>query len=188
MKIQILSVEVKTVPTAKGSYQMADIAFKNLTYQGKVEGKKCMSFGAGAAAFKILSVAQPSSVFEITVVKNPAGFNDWTEATPSTEGATSPQPPSGASYPSYAPKAASVAPATRSTYESAEERAQKQVLIVRQSTLSNAINTLGAGAKSPPKVEDILALARQYEAHVFGVSTEKPDEGFDSFPDDSEVL
>ena len=43
MKIQVLSVQIITTPTAKGNYQTADVAYKNLTFQGKVEGKKVMT-------------------------------------------------------------------------------------------------------------------------------------------------
>ena len=178
MKIQILSVEVKTVPTAKGSYQQADIAFKNLTYQGKVEGKKLMSFGAGAATFKELTAAQPSAIYDITVVKNAAGFNDWTQAVPSTADSAEAQV--------YQPSTPGAKPtattATRSTYETPEERAAKQVYIIRQSTLSNAINCLSVGGKSPPKVDDVLALAKAFEDHVFGKVAQMDD--FSDMADD----
>jgi hypothetical protein len=36
MNITLLSVEVQTVPTAKGSYQKANVAYKNNSFQGKV--------------------------------------------------------------------------------------------------------------------------------------------------------
>ena len=180
MKIQILSVDVKTVPTAKGSYQAAEIAFKNLTYQGKVEGKKLMSFGATGETFKVLANAAGGDIFEITVVKNDKGFNDWTAAVPSTEGAASPvtaSPTGGASKPgSPAPAAA------RSSYETPEERALRQVLIVRQSNINAAVAMLTAGAKSPPKIAEVFAVAKQFEQYVFG--TEPDHSGFDTMTDD----
>ena len=77
MQIQILSVQITTTPTARGSYQVADVAYKNLTYQGKVEGKKVMSFGATKDAFGTLATANPGDVYEVNVVKNDKGYNDW---------------------------------------------------------------------------------------------------------------
>ena len=78
MNITILNVAVPTQPTKTGkTYQIADIAYKNNTFQGKVEGKKVMSFGAQAEAFKVLATAQPGDIFNVTVGKNAQGYNDW---------------------------------------------------------------------------------------------------------------
>lgn len=162
MQISILNVSVQTVPTAKGSYQVADVAFKNLTY-GKVEGKKIMSFGATKDAFGVLSTAQAGQVFTVTVVKNDKGYNDWVSVVP------------GAGAPDSAPTPTkSAAPSTRpSTYETAEERAQRQVLIVRQSSLSAAVATLAVGSKGV-KPTDVIDVAKQYEAYVFGKEAADP--------------
>mgnify|MGYP003353238654 CR=1 FL=1 len=60
MNITLLNVTINTKPTKNGkSYQEADVAYKNNSFQGKVEGKKVMSFGATAEAFKVLAQAQP---------------------------------------------------------------------------------------------------------------------------------
>jgi hypothetical protein len=66
MQIQIISTSVENKPTARGSYDQLEVVFKNLTYQGKVESKKIMSFGAGAASFAVLSKAGQGSVWDIT--------------------------------------------------------------------------------------------------------------------------
>lgn len=175
MQISILSVDVKTVPTAKGSYQTAELAFKNLSFQGKVEGRKIMSFGAAANTFKVLTASAAGDVFEIEVVKNDKGFNDWVSATPSVAGVVSPASPT-AGYKAAAPAA------TKSSYESAEERAQRQVLIVRQSNISSAVALLSVGGKSALKVQDVLVVAKQLEQYVFGV---EPDtSGFDTMVGD----
>lgn len=172
MLITILNVSVTTQPTKTGkSYQVADVAYKNLTFQGKVEGKKVMSFGGGAEAFKIVSQAQPGETYEVTVVKNPQGYNDWTAMVKGDANQTSPTPePSGVK-----------AVATKSTYETAEERAQRQVLIVRQSSLSSAVATLAVGSKAV-KPEDVVAVAKQYEDYVFGKAALAS--GFEDMTDD----
>jgi len=65
--IQIVTTSVETKPTAKGSYQQLEVVFKNLTYQGKVESKKIMSFGANAPAFTVLKDAQSGATNEATL-------------------------------------------------------------------------------------------------------------------------
>ena len=161
MNITLLSVDIKTVPTAKGSYQTADVAYKNNSFQGKVEGKKVMSFGATKDSFSTLALAQPGESYEVTIVKNDKGYNDWVSMAKAEAGASSPavSAPAGGKAPAATP---------RSTYETPEERAQRQVLIVRQSSLSAAVNMLLAGAKTPPPVENVLAIAKQFEDYVFG--------------------
>lgn len=179
MNITILNVSVNTVPTAKGSYQVADIAFKNNTYGGKVEGKKIMSFGAGKAAFEVLSVAQPGSTFEITTNKNDKGYIDWVSVQAAAQAGGNAVPVSG-----VAPKpAGSVgAAAPRGNFETAEERAQRQVFIVRQSSIASAVSTLSAGSKAALKKEDVVATAKFYEDYVFG-KNQGGSTGFDDVPD-----
>ena len=172
MQISILNVSILTKPTKTGkSYQVADVAYKNLTFQGKVEGKQVMSFGVTADTFKALSVAQPGETYEVEVVKNAAGYNDWTSISKS-DGTVAPNLPAGGKSIPSTP--------TKSTYETAEERAQRQVLIVRQSSLSSAVNTLAVGSK---KLEpaDVLAVAKIYEDYVFGKASQG-DSGFEDFP------
>lgn len=175
MQIQILSVQIQTVSTAKGSYQIADLAFKNLTYQGKVEGKKIASFGVAKASFEVLATAQPGEVYDVTVVKNAKGFNDWVQMTKGVAGNVTATPASPASKGAVA---TSPTAAVRSSYETPEERAKKQVYIIRQSSVSSAVAALSAGAKTPVKFEDVLDFAKKIEKYVFDM-----DLGADAFQD-----
>ncbi len=173
MNITILSIDIKTVPTAKGSYQTADVAYKNNTFQGKVEGKKIMSFGATAKAFKTLAEAQPGSSFDIEIVKNDKGYNDWVNMTVAN---------AGAAAPAKAPSAANAAP--RSNYETPEERAQRQIYIIRQSSISAAVSALSVGSKAPLKADEVISYATTLVDYVLG--NDKKDagpSGFDDFPD-----
>ena len=174
MQISVVTTSIETKPTARGSYQQLEVVYKNLTFQGKVESKKLMSFGAGASSFTTLSTAQAGQVFDITVVKNDKGFNDWTAATVSNGAA--PQQATGLSQ---SKPAATSTP--RSTYETPEERAQRQILIVRQSSVSSAIALLGAGSKASLKVADVINTDKELESYVFGI--EAPDTGPTGFGD-----
>lgn len=178
MNITILNVTIETKPTTKGSYQSADVAYKNNSFGGKVEGKKVMSFGATKDAFTVLASAQPGDTYDVTVVKNDKGYNDWVSM--QKAGAAS------AASPSSAPVGAArsnATPAPRNTYETPEERAKKQVYIVRQSSVANAITLLGIGAKTPPVVDDVIGVAKKLEAYVFEQPKLGGETGFDDIPD-----
>jgi len=53
----------------------------------------------------------------------------------------------------------------KSTYETPEERAKKQVYIIRQSSITAALNMLGTKAKT---VADVTSIAKQFEDYVMG--------------------
>src|SRR5690606_25981004 len=114
---------------------------KNLTYQGKTETKKLMSFGPQKDAFDMMINAAPGEEYTVTVHKNDKGYNDWTSVTPGV----SSEPAAARSAPAVPARGN---PAPRSTYETPEERAKKQIYIVRQSSISNAIDLLTTGAKT----------------------------------------
>lgn len=173
MIIEVLSSTVTTVPTAKGSYQVCELAFKNKTFQDKVEGKKIMSF-AEKEAFTTLSTAPMGSVFTVIRVKDEKGYWKWQNVT------------AGANAGAAAPAAAPFAPSSgatnaspKSTYETADERAARQVMIVRQSSISNAVALLKT-EKHTPTTEEVLVVAKQFENFVFG----KSDDPFAGLDDD----
>lgn len=148
MKIQILQIS-KSTPPGK-SYQQLEISYKNLD-TGAVAAKKLMPFGGNKATFDKLTGATQNQVFSIEQSKNDAGYWDWVGCSPSS-----------ADTPSETPKATQV----KSTYETPEERAKKQIYIIRQSSLSHAISVLSVGAKSPPPSDAVFALAESFAAWV----------------------
>jgi hypothetical protein len=162
MNITILSVQSTTQTSKAGKpYQQLEVAFKNNTF-GKVESKKLMPFGANKAAFDALANAAVGSVFEVAVVKNDAGYNDWTSVTQAPPGAIA-----GGNTPGSINKQTSGNPVqVKSTYETPEERAKKQVYIIRQSSLSSAIAMLSPGAKSPIKLSEVTDVADELFAWV----------------------
>ena len=158
MQITVLSVSIETRANKNGgSFQIADVAYKDDS--GKVAGKKVMSFGATEKAFKVLAENPVGKTFDVEQVKGIPGpdgksYWNWTGLSQSTgKQAVSP--------------VAEASKTVKSTYETAEERAKKQVYIIKQSSLANAINTLSVGAKAAPKAEDIIALAQTFTDWVF---------------------
>lgn len=59
----------------------------------------------------------------------------------------------------------------KSPYETSEERAARQVYIVRQSSISNAITV--ALSRGDQSTAGIIAIAKQFEAYVFEKATEE---------------
>lgn len=176
MQIQILSTTIIPATTKTGKpYDVVEVAYKNLTFQGKVEGRKIMPFGNTADTHAALKSAQPGQVFDVTVVKNEAGYNDWTSVKLSD--GTQPAPVPSAIN---SPKAA--IGAGRSTYETPEERAQRQILIVRQSSVGHALTLLSLGAKTAPKLDEVLETAQQISDFVFQIKSAGPS-GFEDLPD-----
>lgn len=137
----------------------------NYTTNGKAEKKNVMP---NNPTFQTFSQSKQGDVFEVQLGKNDKGFWEFKEATKSEGGAT-------------ASKAAA-SPSPRSTYETPEERAARQVYIIRQSSLATAVNILSVGAKAVG-VSDVLQTAKVLEDYVMGKSGD-PVEYFDNLAED----
>jgi hypothetical protein len=147
MQITINNVDIQD----KGKYKIAVIDYFN--QEGRSEKKNVVSFG-NKALYATLSAASKGDVFDVKLNKNDKGYWEFTEATKSEGNSSSSQGSKASASP-------------RSTYETPEERAARQVYIIRQSSLSTAVNILSVGAKSV-KLDDVLATARVLENFVFG--------------------
>ena len=167
MLIQVLSVTSETVQGPRGAYNVVEVAYKNLTFQGKVESKKLMPFGAGKNTAITMANAKPAEVYDIEVITNDKGYNDWVKATKGNAQQGTTTSPSGVSSTTNT----SVTSA-KSGWETPEERAKKQVYIIRQSSLSTAVAALTAAGKTVPPVTDVIKYARELESYVFGQDTD----------------
>ena len=170
MQITVISAE-KAQGTSKAgkAYSFIEVAYKG--EDGKVTGRKVMSFGESKKVFDALSTAGNGDVFEINSVKNEStGYWDWIGATKSTGGAVATKP-----NPNPAPAGKVVG----SNYETPEERAKKQVYIVRQSSIANAVAFL-KGEDSP--VERVIEVAKEFEKYVFDLG--QPEAAATPFVDD----
>jgi len=178
VQIQVLNVEI-TTKQGKKPYQNANIAFKDLT-AGKVNSKNITAY---SKVFNTVAEAKAGEFYDVVSEKN-GEYWEWTSMVRNLNGATasvSPEPSANISSSSR------TVAAPRSNYETPEERAKKQVYIVRQSSITSAIAVLTAGAKAPPKVEEVLDLARRFVDFVF--DADNPETGVDLFelPNDIEV-
>lgn len=174
MQITVIDVGTPNTHAAKNgrSYQSLEVTYKGV--DGKVGNKKLMSF-TNPTVFKAAQEWSKGTVVDVTTQKDDQGYWQWTGLG------------TGESQVAQSPSAA--APATRvtgSNYETKEERAERQKLIVRQSSLSNAISILTVGAKEIKK-EQVLALASELNDWVFNQSSNGQTANFDDFEDDIPV-
>ena len=164
MQIKIVAVELNTAKTKTGKdYQVVEVTYKNLSFDGKVESKKHNQYG-DKTVFNALKDANPGDVFTIERKKDDAGYWQWVGIGNGSDSANN------APTPSAVNKGSNTAnPAPKSNWETPEERAKKQVYIVRQSSISAAIETLKTDKKNP-SVDEVLHVAKIYEDYVFGVN------------------
>lgn len=156
MQISIIDVGQPTTHTAKTgrSYQSVEITYKNP--QGQAQSKKLMSF-ANPDVFKATQEWNKGDVIDVATQKDAKGYWQWTgigaDAVATAE----------ASSPIPATKATRV---TGSNYETKEERAARQIMIVRQSSISSAVNALSVGGDSALTASKVLKLAKEFESYV----------------------
>lgn len=77
-------------------------------------------------------------------------------------------------------------PSPRSNYETPEERAQRQVYIIRQSSLATAVNFYNHDGfkKAAPDPETIIAIAKEFENYVMGNEFPQEEKDFTGLEDD----
>lgn len=142
----IQSATSAPIPTKTGSYRKCELTYKRVD-NGKIEAKKLMSF-TEPTVFETASKATAGTQFTVTAEKGDQ-YWEWKKLEAST----------GVSAPSQSGKVPVAA--SRSTYETPEERAKKQVYIIKQSSISAAVALLCTGAKTPPSTELVLAEAQK---------------------------
>lgn len=153
MKLKIRVIDVSE-PESKGTgnrrYQQIQLTYRSLN-DDKVGSKNLLSFSF-PEVYKALSQSKKDDQFDVTLEKNDKGFWDWCGLGESGSDVSEPQASNAVEK---SAKAVSY-PASKSTYETPEERAVKQRLIVRQSSLAQAIILLG-GSKADKNAVFILA-------------------------------
>lgn len=160
MQITVIDVGQPNTHTAKNgrSYQSMEVTYKN--DNGQVSSKKLMSF-SNPEVFNQAKEWEKGTAVNINAQKDDNGYWQWVGILADGEIASAPI--------GTTDKPASKQPTrvTGSNYETKEERADRQIMIVRQSSLSNAVATLAThGTKLSGS--DVISLAKTYEAWVLG--------------------
>lgn len=156
MLVKVVSVNREDVPNknGKGTYGKLTVAYRD--DKGKLSEKSILSF-TNPAVFKAFEKAEAGA--EINVKSEKVGdYWNWTAILTGDE---------AVSQPTATPTANNATRVTGSNYETKEERALKQRYIVKQSSLSAAVSILTVGAKTPPEVDAVIALADKFVDYVF---------------------
>lgn len=168
--MQISVIDVGTPNTHAGaggrSYQSLEVTYKS--DDGKVASKKLMSF----VYPKVFSAAKTWSKGDVVNIKtekvpNKDGqsFWQWTDILGEGEEVEVASKPASSG-------ASTGTRVTGSNYETKEERAARQVMIVRQSSLSTSVAALTVGSKAAPSAQDVINYARDLEAYVLGTAVD----------------
>lgn len=156
MLINIIDVGAPNTHAAKNgrSYQSIEVTYKD--EQGQVKNKKLMSFSNPSVFNHIKGLTKGDQV-NLRSEKDAAGYWQWIGILGENEVAESTQ---------QTTKPATTNRVTGSNYETKEERAARQTYIIRQSSISSAVELLGAGKS----VAEVLNVAKQFEAYVFSTA------------------
>lgn len=200
--IEVINVsQPRFTKTAGGGYSAVEVAYKR---DGKTDGKKLVDFNGkdnpyGKAVYDLFLKAKEGQSFEVEAQKGEKFWN-WVSAAPVTVEKESDGSGNGAQSDSSGPgdtggdKPEGRAPSkpsgrvTGSNYETPAERAKKQRYIVRQSSVTAALELLKAnttpqvtpsGNIVPITAQQVIAVAREFEAYVFS-----PTGKFDDMQDD----
>ena len=158
MLIKIKNVDIETIGEGKKAYQKAEVLYDAGQYTNQVH--KVMSF-VNPSVYAKISKAVKGDTFEVAVSKNSKGYNQW-DSIVASDGNSDDSAPS-----SNTPTRSVAQPSPNRSFETAEERADRQRLIVRQSSLTAALATLSPGSKGPLDPEAVKSLAEQYTNWVF---------------------
>lgn len=165
MQIQIVNVEIEVGKPGPKGWSKA-----NVTYQvnGQTKRQNVMSF-TNPAVYSAVQRYVGETV-EVAITKNAKGYDEWAAVSQVDAGSA------GASPPVSAGPASSTVPTrvTGSNYETPAERARRQVLIVRQSSLTAALTYLKDRAE-PYDIDDLTTSAQILVDWVFDEEDNKED-------------
>lgn len=150
MQITVLKVNVLTEQGRKGPYEVAELMYKS---DGQPKTTRVM--GWVKDVFSVITAASAGDVLEVKFEKNDKGYWNLVAASATgTKEAVGATPTSGSS-----------AGSSKGNWETSEERAHRQVMIARQSSLQRATEyfTL-VGKKVTP--DEVISLADEYVAYV----------------------
>jgi len=164
LEVQVVSIEhgVSIQKKDGGSYQGSRLTYR---YDGKIQEQ---AFHTNTLKYNPSLAEQLKGIAagdNVVIDKEKEG-DFWKVKSVTKNGSSAPTNETPASNGTTAKSTA----APRSTYETPEERAARQVMIVRQSSLSTAVNLLAANGGKKNSVKEVIKAAQEFEAYVMGMS------------------
>lgn len=161
--IKIQEVDIEFVKKGKNGYHKATVTYTDEA-KDKNFSKTLMSF-KNPKVFGVIQEASPGDRFEVEVKKE-GDFYEWVTI----------NEPSAKAAPSRAPASSAATAPRGGSWETPEERARKQVYIVKQSSLTAALALLELRGDTEATKDDVIGLARDFVEFVFE-SEDKEDLG-----------
>lgn len=156
--IEVIDVSDGEEPKKVGHGKNKILTITYKSDEGKIEAKKLYDWATKTEVWEAVKGAVKGSFLNVEKEKNDKGFWDWMavhrqDAMPVSTSTARPVP-------------------TKPTYETPEERATKQVMIVRQSSISSAVNLVNGalGDKATGDPNKVIQIAKQFESYVMGNS------------------
>lgn len=151
-KLVVLKSNV-VIPEGK-KYKVCELSYK--TEEGKVKSMKIFGFAEQKAVFDVAASAAKGDVLEATFKQNEKGYWEFGSlANTGEKQGTEDSPKTGSGG------------ARTGNWETPEERAARQVLIVRQSSFGSAV-AYAESQKLKVSIDEVIGLAQQIEAYVMG--------------------
>lgn len=172
MKVKINSVNIEDVVKGKSRYSVATVEYD---FKGEPRTQKIMKF-ANPSVFRILHDNQYLLVgqeVDVTLAKNAQGYTEWSALVI----------PDFTPVPAPAKAAGTVTRVGGSNFETPEERAKKQVYIIKQSSITAAISILTA-EQLPVTVDEVKKIAQELTDFVLGNDAKAKGSGFDDMGGD----
>jgi hypothetical protein len=164
-----VSLETDVKKQGGGTYKGWELVYKTLEGEVRTIAKPVQGLRFNAALKSALGSLSAGDEFTLTQEKNAQGFNDVKSIEKGFVHGISEPAPTGTSSNSGSTRntgTTSNSYAARD-FETKVERAERQRLIVRQSSLAQAIAVKSVGAKGAIQVEDVLGLAELFADWVF---------------------
>ncbi len=152
--ITVQDVSVEEVKKGRNSYQVAVVVYTNP--KGENKEKKVVSF-SNPAVFATVKDAKSGSKWEVEYAKDDPYFN-WARISPIVENERG--------QPAVADKVTG-GKVTGSNWETSDERAKRQLMIVRQSSISNALEYMKNTNNQDFGVTDVLGIAQEFVDFVY---------------------
>lgn len=165
MFIKVVSVSIERIKKGKADYSMATVIY---TFNGAARTQKVLSFANPAVFAKVQEweVALPEEEVNVEVGKNDAGYNEWRSIGNAGSAQTNSSQTGEAT--AAAPRAATNTFSGGRDFEGREERAARQVLIVKQSSLTAALTFMKErGLFEGSQISDVTDTAQEFADWVF---------------------
>jgi hypothetical protein len=169
IRITLLKTVDISKPNASKNYEQMVVTHQEVG-KDKPDGKKIFDFTTPKEVWNTLKAAPAGSTWEVDRQKDAkeGKYWEWKAIRPADASAPA-APVASPTISSTAPAQATAAPRV-GNWETPEERSKKQVYIVRQSSISAAIEYLHKFRDDMPEVgiNDVIETARRFEDYVFG--------------------